>query len=182
MKLLVIGGTGNISRWIVQHVGQKGYEITVVNRQNTKANLPPGVRQLKADRKEVRQFENIIEQAGRFDCVLDMLVYDPEEARSALRCFEGKTGHYILCSTVDVYQKQKGNIPVPLDQPLNASATFPYAYKKMQIEYILRNEHQKTRLPLTIIRPGFTYSEGWSPLLTCFGGQSYHLDRLIQNL
>ena len=181
MKLLIIGGTGNISRWILREVQYKDCDISVFNRHQTMQDLPSGVKQITGDRTNHDDFEKKIQNQGPFDCVIDMVGYETEDALSSLRAFEGKTEQYIFCSTVDVYSKNQSSYPVFDDQPFGASETFTYAFKKMQMEKIFWDAYEKFGFPLTVIRPGFTYSEGWSPLLTCFGGQSYHLDRLIRN-
>jgi nucleoside-diphosphate-sugar epimerase len=121
-------------------------------------------------------------EAGMFDCVIDMVGFEPEDARQALEVFGGKTGQFIFCSTVDVYSKRQLSYPVPADQLADASPAFPYAYQKMQMERMFLEAFEKKAFPVTLIRPAATYSEGVSPLLTSFGRQSYHLDRLRKGL
>src|SRR5262249_10576505 len=105
-----------------------------------------------------------------------------EDAQEAVAIFRQRTGQFIFCSTVDVYSKQQQSYPVPLEQPIDASAVFPYAYKKMLMEKVFLAAHASEGFPVTIIRPAATYSEGVSPLLTSFGRQTYHLSRLRQGL
>jgi nucleoside-diphosphate-sugar epimerase len=178
MKVLIIGGTGNISRWISKQLVERGDEITIYNRGRTKAEIPGKVHTIVGDRRDYLRFEMDIKSHGPFDVVIDMVGYEPGDAASAIRSFKGATGQYIFCSTVDVYPKQQANYPVMKVQPLGADPQFPYAHKKMVMEEAFREAFEEERFPLTVIRPGATYSEGWSPLLTPFGGQSYHLDRL----
>jgi len=40
--------------------------------------------------------------------------------------------------------------------------------------------HRRGDFALTVLRPTFTYNETWSPGIHTFGGQTYHLDRLLK--
>ncbi len=182
MKILIIGGTGNISRWLTQQLAERGDDIVLYNRGTKQLPFHGKVKYIIGDRTHHNEFAKQVEGAGIFDCVIDMVGYEVEDAIQAIKIFSGKTAQYIFCSTVDVYSKQQSTYPVPLQQPLNASSSFPYAYKKMQMEKIFSNALEKNNFPITIIRLAATYSEGWSPLVTCFGGASYHLDRLQKKL
>ncbi|HEY4337427.1 MAG TPA: NAD-dependent epimerase/dehydratase family protein [Puia sp.] len=182
MKILIIGGTGNISRWFTHSLVEAGEEVTLCNRGLNGLSFPGEVRQVMVDRTDRPAFRREMEKAGTFDCVIDMVGFEPEDGREAVEIFQGRTGQFIFCSTVDVYSKEQLVYPVPAEQIPCASPGFPYAYKKMQLEQVLMEAFQKQGFPVTIIRPAATYSEGVSPLLTPFGRQSYHLDRLRKGL
>ncbi len=179
MKILIIGGTGNISRWFVPELLDRGDQCTLYNRGNTAASIPEGVDLWLGDRTDHYSFESVMQAAGTFDCVIDMVGFEPEDAYSVVRAFQGRIGQYIFCSTVDVYAKQQSSYPVRMEGRLGPSYAFGYAWKKWEMEKILRSAEKDGAFPLTIIRPGATYSEGWSPLITSFGGQAHHLSRLI---
>jgi nucleoside-diphosphate-sugar epimerase len=49
MKVLFIGGTGNISTACTRQANEKGYEVYVLNRGKTTVSLPQGVNVIKAD-------------------------------------------------------------------------------------------------------------------------------------
>lgn len=182
MKILIIGGTGNISGWFTHSLAESGADITLYNRGTKQLTFPGSVGLIRGDRTDQAAFKRDMEKAGMFDCVIDMVGFDVEDAQHALEVFSGRTGQFIFCSTVDVYSKQQLSYPVPLEQPVNASPGFPYAYKKMQMEQLFLSAHALEGFPVTIIRPAATYSEGVSPLLTSFGRQVYHLRRLQEGL
>ena len=120
-----------------------------------------------------------LSEAGRFDCVIDMICYEPEDAQCDIELFRGRTQQFIFCSTVDVYTKTPAAYPVTEENGvLGALPSFPYAYKKMLCEQALWEAHRRGDFALTVCRPTFTYNEAWSPGIHSFGGQSYHLDRL----
>lgn len=182
MKILVIGGTGNISRWFVPLLVRRGHSVTLFNRGQHEAFFDEPVVTLRGDRTRYTEFENRMREAGTFDCVIDMIGFEPDDAHSAVRAFSGRTGQYIFCSTVDVFDKQPESYPVSERGVIRASPTFPYAHKKVQMEEIFVKAFHEKKFPVTILRPAATYSEGWSPLVTCFGGQTYHLDRLRKHM
>lgn len=182
MKILIIGGTGNISRWFTHSLAEAGVDITLYNRGTNVISFPGNVNSIVGDRTDRPAFRRQFEKAGTFDCVIDMVGFEPEDARQAVEVFQGKTAQFIFCSTVDVYSKQQLVYPVPAGQVPCASPGFPYAYKKMQMEQVFMEAFQQQGFPVTIVRPAATYSEGVSPLLTTFGRQSYHLDRVQKGL
>lgn len=176
----MIGGTGNISRWFIPYLLEGGYDVTLLNRGSHKVSVDAPVRTIQCDRTNHANFENLISETKSFDVVIDMVVYEPEDARSAVRAFSGRVSQYIFCSTVDVFDKAQYIYPVNESALRNAQPSFPYAHKKLACERIFQQASEQGNFPLTILRPAATYSEGWSPLITCFGGQSYHLDRMIK--
>lgn len=180
MKILVIGGTGNISRWFVPLLIGAGHEVTLYNRGISEGKFEGDIKQIIGDRTDHTTFENQMRNAPMYDCVIDMVGFEPEDASSCIRAFSGRTAQFIFCSTVDVFHKQPLAYPVNEQGEIKASASFPYAAKKVEMEKIFRSAHERKQLPVTIIRPAATYSEGRSPLVTPFGGQTYHLDRITK--
>ncbi|RPH97121.1 MAG: NAD-dependent epimerase/dehydratase family protein [Calditrichaeota bacterium] len=180
MKILIIGGTGNISTPITKWL-QDEHELTLFNHDTSRPDwLNSGVQVITGDRKNYQDFEKKLSSAGRFDCVIDMIAFEPEDAQADVTVFANKTEQFIFCSTVDVYPKDAKRYPVSEEDEIGASATFPYAYKKVQCERTLWAAHDRGDFKLTVIRPSFTYNETWSPGIHSFGGASYHLDRLIK--
>jgi len=114
----------------------------------------------------------------KYDAVIEMIAYAPEDVRSLLRAFGGKTGHLIFCSTVDVYARPASTYPVRESEVFRPAA-WDYAQKKAECERILWKWYEEEGHPFTVIRPVHTYGEQGAVLHT-FGGSTYHLDRLIK--
>ena len=72
MKICVVGGTGNISSSIVNLLLKKNHEIVCFNR-GIRNILPSGVRLIKGDRSDTKNFEKII-QLENFDAAIDMVI------------------------------------------------------------------------------------------------------------
>jgi nucleoside-diphosphate-sugar epimerase len=179
MKTLIIGGTGNISTAITRELLARGEEVTLFNRGKQTPAWLHGAKVIAGDRTQRADFRAKLEGLGPLDCVIDMICYEPEDARCAIEVFRRRTRQFIFCSTVDVYTKTPANYPVTeMTAVLGALPSFPYGHKKMLCEQALWEAHSRGDLPLTVIRPTFTYNETWSPGIHSFGGQTYHLDRL----
>lgn len=176
MRVLLIGGTGLISSAITQRLIDRGDQVTHYRRgQSDIYPVPVGVRTILGDRTDYPAFERQMAEAGVFDCVIDMVGYEPGDAASAVRAFRGRTGQFIFCSTVDVYRKPATRYPYVESEAyggLNA-----YSSNKVQCELILRAAHHASDFPLTILRPAYTYGEGRGPL-NPFGGGTAYIDRL----
>jgi nucleoside-diphosphate-sugar epimerase len=176
MKVLLIGGTGLISTSITRFLLERGEDVTHYNRgQFDLYPVPPGVKSMRGDRRNYTAFENQMAEAGHFDCVIDMVGYMPRDAESAVRAFRGCIGHFIFCSTVDVYRKPASRYPYTEAEAyggLNA-----YSTNKVKCEQILQAAHERGDFPLTIIRPAYTYGEGRGPAYT-FGLGTGYLDRI----
>jgi nucleoside-diphosphate-sugar epimerase len=176
MNILIIGGTGLISTAITRFLLERGDDVTHFNRGRLDLYpVPTEVRQIHGDRTDHAAFERQIAAAGQFDCAIDMVAYQPEDAASAARAFRGRVGHLIFCSTVDVYLKPASRYPYTEDERyggLNA-----YSSNKVICEQTLRAAHQRGDFPLTIIRPAYTYGEGRGPL-NPLGGSTAYVDRL----
>lgn len=174
MRILIIGGTGLISTPITRALLQRGDEVTLFNRgqSSRKAQVPEGApdgsaRILHGDRRDFERFETQMRAEKPFDCVIDMVAYQPEDAHSAVRAFAARCAQFIFCSTVDVYAKPASRYPTRDDEPYGALND--YGRKKVVIETVLREAHERGDFALTILRPAHTYDDGGA-LIHGFGG------------
>jgi nucleoside-diphosphate-sugar epimerase len=181
MKLLIIGGTGNISTPITKTLQTKGYDITLFNYDQIRPEwLLPDVKVISGNRADLLSYDEHIFAKGNFDCVVDMICFEPDDAAKDIKLFKGRTKQFIFCSTVDVYPKNGEAFPVDETFEIGASQTFPYAWKKVECEKLLWEASRNGDFQLTVIRPAATFNESWSPGVHSFGGQTYHLDRLMK--
>ena len=60
MKICVVGGTGNISSSIVNLLLNQNHEVVCFNR-GIRDTLPNGVRLIKGDRFDTKNFEKVIQ-------------------------------------------------------------------------------------------------------------------------
>ena len=179
MKLLIIGGTGNISTPITRMMQGNGHDITLFNFDQKRPEwLLPEVKVILGDRKDLPQYENQIFKGGSYDCVIDMICFEPEDAAKDIALFKGRTEQFIFCSTVDVYPKTPSCYPLSEETEIGALPSFQYGWEKVECEKLFWEAHHQGDFQLTVIRPAATYNESWSPGVHSFGGQTYHLDRI----
>jgi len=176
MRILIIGGTGLISTPITRLLLERGDDVTHYNRGKLDLySVPTAVHHIQGDRTDYATFERQIPELGHWDCVMDMVGYLPDDGESAVRAFRGRVGHFIFCSTVDVYRKPASRYPVTEDEGYGGLNS--YSINKVAIERTLRAAHERGDMPVTIIHPAYTYGEGRGPVHS-FGGSTSYLDRI----
>jgi nucleoside-diphosphate-sugar epimerase len=174
MRVLVIGGTGNISREIVRSLLRRGHEVTIFNRGRHRDPAPEGARVVHGDRKEREAFVQAM-QALDMDAVIDMISYSPDDAASAVRAFDGRVEHFIHCSTVMTYGPP---VPQPIcDENGPLGARTPYGQAKIAADRFLLQAHAERGFPVTIIKPSYTFGPG-IPLHRMVGDDGNWIDRM----
>ena len=152
MRVVVIGGTGNISTSIVRLLQQRGHDVTCFNRGLT-AKVPDGVRQIIGDRKDRENFERVMQQE-QFEGVIDMRCYNAEDAESDVRAFRG-CKQFVFTSTTCTYGVDTDWMPVTENHPLRAHT--PYGIKKAEAESVFMKAYWAEGFPVVILRPSTTY-------------------------
>ena len=159
MRVVVVGGTGNISVAVVRSLLDFGHEVTVYNRGQTDRPVPAGVRVLLGDRADRSQFEATM-QAERFDVAIDMICYTAEDAESDVRAFRG-VQHLIHTSTMAVFGGPLLEKPITEESPRNP--VIPYGHNKVAADGVLMAANARGELPVTILMPAQTW--GYQPVL-----------------
>jgi nucleoside-diphosphate-sugar epimerase len=157
MKVLLIGGTGLISTSITNKLLERGDDVTVFNRGVTEKRLRGNVKEIRGDRWAYPAFENEMSKY-RWDAVIDMMAYHPDNAHSLLRSFQGRAKHLVVCSTVCVYGGPLTRLPANDDEPHRPVGE--YGKNKSEIERIVLGANGPKGLATTILRPSFTTGEG----------------------
>jgi nucleoside-diphosphate-sugar epimerase len=161
MNVLLIGGTGLISVGIVKHLLARGARVTMLNRGKRPNVLPPDVEAIEGDRNDRAVVEGAA--ARKFDVVIDMFCFNPEQASAAIEAFSGRTGHYVFCSTVCTYGVKVPGL-VLVDETFPQEPISGYGRNKLACEKLVLEANASGKLPSTIIRPSHTYGPG-SPLI-----------------
>ncbi len=174
MKVLVIGGTGNISRGIVAALQQQNHEVVLFNRGQHVDAAPPDIRVILGDRQHREDFEAKV-GAERWDAVIDMISFNADDAASAMRACQGRVGHFVHCSTVMTYGPPFSGINLPESAPLQG--TSGYGLGKIAADNLLLEAYQQDGFPVTIFKPSYTHGPGMN-LHRQVGGDGSWLDRL----
>jgi len=160
MKVLLIGGTGLISTGIVKHLQlrEDRPQITMFNRGRRENRLSGDIRHIAGDRSQVEEFQRAFRDE-RFDVVIDMICFTPQEAEVDIRTFAGRCEQFLFCSTVCTY-----GIKVPpgivVDETFPQEPISNYGKNKLACEQLLLQAHEQKKLNVTILRPSSTYGPG----------------------
>ena len=169
MKLLFLGGTGNISTACVARAVEVGHDVTVLNRGRTPSRVRAAVHVVAGDRDDGALLRQVAEKA-RFDAVVDFVAFRPEQVEAAIEAFSGRTGQYVFISSASAYEKPVARYLITEETPLR-NPFWEYARQKIACEERLWRARQQSGFPVTVVRPSYTYGETWIP--SGFGGQDY---------
>lgn len=174
MKVLVIGGTGNISRGIVAALQERNYEVVIFNRGQHVDPPPQDIRVIHGDRSNRDDFEAKV-ASENWDAVIDMISFNAEDAASSLRACQKNVGHFIQCSTVMTYGPPFSGVNIPEDGPLQGESG--YGLGKVAADNLLLDAHESDGFPVTIFKPSYTHGPGIN-LHRQVGGDGGWIDRL----
>jgi len=161
VKVLFIGGTGNISTSCTREALSRGIEMSHLNRGMRNRVFGDEVETLQADINKTEEVRGAIK--GRdFDVVVDWIAYTPQDIERDISLFSGHTRQYVFISSASVYHKPPRHYIITESSP-TYNPFWVYSQKKIASEERLRRAYSEQDFPMTIVRPSHTYSTGWMP-------------------
>lgn len=154
MKVLFIGGTGNISTSVSRLAVERGIDLYLLNRGQTKVDIP-GATTIIADIYKLDEVNTAID-GMHFDVVVNWIAYVLEDVQQDLELFRGKTKQYIFISSASAYQKPPVHPIITESTPLY-NPYWEYSRNKIASEDFLMNAYRSEDFPITIVRPSLTY-------------------------
>jgi nucleoside-diphosphate-sugar epimerase len=154
VRILFLGGTGNISAAASRLLLAQGHELELLNRA-TRSPPPPGARLLRADLQDLPAVSALL-RGGSWDCVVDWIAFQPEEVERDIALFQGRTRQYVFISSATVYRKPPPSPFVTEDTPLG-NPFWEYARRKIACEQRLNRAFREQGFPAVIVRPSHTY-------------------------
>lgn len=154
MKVLFIGGSGNISTSVSRMAIERGIELTLLNRGKTKVDIP-GAKWLTADFHDLAQTQEVL-QNQKFDVVVDWIAFTPQDIERDLSLFHGKCGQFVFISSASAYQKPPSSVIIRESTPLH-NPFWQYSRDKIACEELLIKAYREQGFPVTIVRPSHTY-------------------------
>lgn len=121
----VIGGSRYFGKRLILRLRDEGINVTVINRGSSPT--PPGVTHLVADRDDEAALEAALGDR-RFDVVVDQVCYTPRQAAIAKRVFAGRTGRYVMTSTMEVYDPATFDAATLTDRPVTEDTVDPVTW------------------------------------------------------
>lgn len=122
MRILIIGGTGNLSARIAEACAARGDQLLLFNRGSASGAVPAGARTVVGDRNELGKYRAEL-LSFRPDAVIDAVLRDEKRAREAAELFPS-VGRYVFLSTVDVYGEDVGCAPVDEDREPDPKSSY----------------------------------------------------------
>lgn len=153
MKVLFIGGTGNISTPASRLALERGIDLYHLNRGNTKVLLS-GVKTILGDINNPKELSELAKH--QWDVVVNWIAFTPEDIERDISLFKRKTKQYIFISSASCYQ-------TPLSYPIITESTplcnnlWDYSQDKIRCEDRLMQAYREEGFPITIVRPSLTY-------------------------
>jgi nucleoside-diphosphate-sugar epimerase len=157
MRVLFIGGTGNISLASTRLAVELGMEVTLLRRGQRTADLPKDVRTIAVD---IRDEEAVAQALGNqtFDAVVDWIAFTPADIERDIRIFRDRARQFIFISSASAYQKPVGHYLITESTPL-ANPYWQYSRDKIACEDRLMKAYREEGFPITIVRPSLTYGD-----------------------
>ncbi|UCG86925.1 MAG: NAD-dependent epimerase/dehydratase family protein [Gemmatimonadota bacterium] len=151
MRVLYIGGTGEISFDCIHESVRLGHDVTVFNRGNNNAGLPAECRLVRGDVADDEAYGSLARQD--FDVVCQFRLFTTQAIARDIELFRGHCEQYLFISSASVYQKPVRNLPITEATPV-VNAFWDYSQAKADMEALLRGQSD---LSYTIVRPSHTY-------------------------
>ena len=152
MKLLFIGGTGNISTSCSRLALELGHELWLLHRPGRPGI--PGARDLACDINDEAEAAKVL-APHHFDAVVQFIAFTPAQVERDIRLFRGRCAQYVFISSASAYAKPHGFAPTTERTPLE-NPRWQYSRDKIAAEQTMRAAGA-TGFPFTIIRPSHTY-------------------------
>ncbi|SMO40004.1 SDR family oxidoreductase [Gracilimonas mengyeensis] len=156
MKVLFIGGTGNISTSVSHLAVQQGIDLFLLNRGKTKVDIP-GAKVITGDIYRPGTIRDKLAE-HEWDVVVNWIAFTPEHVQTDIDLFAGKTKQYIFISSASAYQKPATGFMIDESTPLH-NPWWQYSRDKIDCENLLMDAYRKDGFPVTIVRPSHTYDK-----------------------
>lgn len=100
MRILIMGGTRFVGRYIAQAAIDSGHDVTLFHRGQTGDELFPQASHLRGDRNQ--DLSALAD--GHWDATVDVSAYLPRQVQALAEALDGRGGHQLLISSVSVYR------------------------------------------------------------------------------
>jgi nucleoside-diphosphate-sugar epimerase len=154
MKVLYIGGTGNISKASSLRAVEQGIDLYILNRGTTGVVIP-GAKSIQGDINDLDQMKSLLGNES-WDVVVNWIAFTPEDIKRDVELFANNTKQYIFISTASAYQKPP-TFPIISESTPLYNPFWKYSRDKIACEDALMQAYREKDFPITIVRPSHTY-------------------------
>jgi len=175
MKILLIGGTRFLGRYIVGDLVRRGHEVVVLNRGNHPP-VPEAADAIRCDKSDRDAFGKALTRE-HWDAVIDTILSD-EDLAFVVKVLRGRVDHFIHTGSIGVYAPYR-RVPARESDPL-AESDAVYAFnQKLRQDHVLMRAHLEAAFPATVLRMSNIYGPGDVPL-DGWGGRAPEFFRMLR--
>jgi len=153
LKVLFIGGTGNISTSVSKLCVERGIDLYLLNR-GTRSVKIPGTKVISGDITSSETAAAL--KNHNWDSVVNWIAFHPDDIERDINLFRKKTKQYIFISSASVYQKPPSHPVITESTPLY-NPVWDYSQNKIACEERLNKAYREEDFPITIVRPSLTF-------------------------
>jgi nucleoside-diphosphate-sugar epimerase len=154
-KVMIVGGSGNISTAVTALLLKKGYEVSVFARGQNFIKPHPRARIVRGDRRNREQYIRTMRE-GRYDFAIDMIGFTREDAEDDYVAFTEVERLVFTSSGAGYGDLVSRELPIREDFT-GSNLHWAYGVGKKAAENFLMGKFLETGYPVTIIRPTVTY-------------------------
>ncbi len=154
MKVLFIGGTGNISTAVSKLAVERGIELYLLNR-GKRASTLAGAKILVGDITKPDELRSVLKD-HTWDSVVDWIAFTENDVQRDFELFKGKTKQFVFISSASAYQRP-ASFPIVTESTPLANPFWEYSRNKIACEEKLNVYYRNENFPVTIVRPSLTY-------------------------
>jgi nucleoside-diphosphate-sugar epimerase len=129
-QVLVIGGTRFFGIRLVHRLLDAGHRVAIATRGITPDRFGDAVRRIVVDRRDLAAMTAAFADERDYDVVYDQMCYSARDAEISAAVLGGRVGHYVMASTIEVYQPCYGRVRRPFAE---ADAELDAAYAGLAI-------------------------------------------------
>lgn len=175
MNILIIGGTGTISKGIADAAVEANHNVTIANRGTASFRNPKGCEVITADINNIPDFEKRFGDTN-YDVIVDPLTMNLAQLKTRIAFFSRHCKKYVFISSVCAIGDGEGLVNE--DSPKHPE--WSYGVAKLECEEYLKNNPYG--LEYTILRPSITYGDIRIPIpVACRRNPYTVLDRIIRD-
>lgn len=156
-KVLVLGGTGRLSKDVVSALLTQKHIVHCINRRSDERKLfvNAACRNIVTDIRDAEFISSAIADE-QYDAVIDFISYCPEHLNHKLEMLKGHYTQYIFISSATIY---KPSSKLHREETAKLDNTkWPYSRGKIECEAFLQDYFAKNEIGFyTIVRPYVTY-------------------------
>lgn len=155
MRVLFIGGSGNISTACGREAMDAGMDLFILSRGQRPFPELEGATFIRADINDAGGMKKALD-GMQFDVVVNFIAFTPADVERDIKLFSGKCGQYIFISSASAYQKPPTHHLITESTPL-ANPYWDYSRDKIACEDLLMKAYREKGFPSTVVRPSHTY-------------------------